>query len=110
MPSEIFIKGWNTSLQGLLSTEGVIIAAKGTVTGTLEETGTVAQTDYVNVSEVPNVRLLLLGTDNFGRDVLTELVSGNRHIPVDRSCGGAHRNHDRFDPGIAGGLYRRRGG
>jgi peptide/nickel transport system permease protein len=29
----------------------------------------------VNVREVPNVRLLVLGTDNFGRDVLVELVS-----------------------------------
>ena len=38
-------------------------------------TNVISQTDYVNVSEVPNKRLLLLGTDNFGRDVLTELVS-----------------------------------
>ena len=28
----------------------------------------------MNVGEVPNVRILPLGTDNFGRDVLTELV------------------------------------
>ena len=28
----------------------------------------------MNVDEVPNVRVLPLGTDNFGRDVLTELV------------------------------------
>ena len=34
----------------------------------------VKQTDYVNVGEVANVRMLPLGTDNFGRDVLTELV------------------------------------
>jgi uncharacterized membrane protein len=31
--------------------------------------------DYVNVSAVANVKLLPLGTDNFGRDVLKELVS-----------------------------------
>lgn len=65
----------NDSLQGLLSKEGVTIASTGTVTGTLESVGTVAQTDYVNIREVPNVRLLLLGTDNFGRDVLVELIS-----------------------------------
>jgi peptide/nickel transport system permease protein len=41
----------------------------------LEETNTVAQSDYANVSQVPNVRVLPLGTDNFGRDVLPELVS-----------------------------------
>jgi peptide/nickel transport system permease protein len=29
----------------------------------------------VNINQVPNVRVLPLGTDNFGRDVLTELVS-----------------------------------
>ena len=64
----------DTSLRGILSTEGVSIAAKNAQTGALEEVGSVAQTDYANVSQVPNVRVLPLGTDNFGRDVLTELV------------------------------------
>lgn len=63
------------SLEGLLSTEGVIVAVKNAETNALEETGTVKQSDYVNVSKVPNVRVLPLGTDNFGRDMLTELVS-----------------------------------
>lgn len=64
----------NTSLQGLLSTEGAIIATKKADTGALEQAAIVKQTDYVNVAEVANVRVLPLGTDNFGRDVLTELV------------------------------------
>jgi len=64
----------DTSLKGLLSTEGVIIATKDPATGALTQTGTVKQSDYVNVAEVSNVRVLPLGTDNFGRDVLTELV------------------------------------
>jgi peptide/nickel transport system permease protein len=64
----------NNSLAGLLSTEGAIIAVKDPQTGALEETGTVKQSDYVNVNQVPSVRWLPLGTDNFGRDVLTELV------------------------------------
>jgi peptide/nickel transport system permease protein len=64
----------NASLEGLLSTEGAIIAAKNADTGTLEEKRVVTQSDYVNVSQVANVRVLPLGTDNFGRDVLTELV------------------------------------
>jgi len=34
----------------------------------------VADTDYVKVSEVANAITLPLGTDNFGRDTLTELV------------------------------------
>ena len=65
----------NNSLKGLLSTEGVSIAAQNAETGALEETDTVKPTDYVNVGKVPNVRVLPLGTDNFGRDVLTELVA-----------------------------------
>jgi peptide/nickel transport system permease protein len=40
----------------------------------LEQVGTVSQSDYVNLNNVANVRVLPLGTDNFGRDVLTELV------------------------------------
>ena len=64
----------NDSLKGLLATEGVSIAVKNEDTGVLEESDTVKPTDYVNVNEVTNVRVLPLGTDNFGRDVLTELV------------------------------------
>jgi peptide/nickel transport system permease protein len=64
----------NASLEGILSIEGAVIAAENPDTGALEEKGTVGQSDYANVGEVPNVRVLPLGTDNFGRDVLTELV------------------------------------
>jgi peptide/nickel transport system permease protein len=65
----------NNNIQGLLSTEGAIIAEMNEETAVLEETGTVPQSAYVNVNQVPNVRVLPLGTDNFGRDVLTELVA-----------------------------------
>ena len=64
----------NTSLKGILLTGGAIIAANNPTTGALEQTGIVNQSDYVNISQVTNVRVLPLGTDNFGRDVLTELV------------------------------------
>jgi peptide/nickel transport system permease protein len=64
----------NAALAGLLSTEGAIIAGKNADTGAWEQTGIVKQSDYANLSEVANVRVLPLGTDNFGRDVLTELV------------------------------------
>jgi peptide/nickel transport system permease protein len=63
------------SLEGILATEGLTIAAENSETDTLEEIDFVEQTDYVNINQVPNVRVLPLGTDNFGRDVLTELVS-----------------------------------
>lgn len=65
----------NDSLKGILATEGAIIAEKNPETDGLQEAGVVQQTDYVNISQVPNVRILPLGTDNFGRDMLTELVS-----------------------------------
>ena len=65
----------NDSLQGLLSTESLIIAEPNPETGDLEPTGAINQTDYVNVREVANVRFLPFGTDNFGRDMLTELVA-----------------------------------
>jgi len=64
----------NKALDGLLATEGATVAAINPDTGALEEKDVIAQTDYVNVGEVPNIRILPLGTDNFGRDVLTELV------------------------------------
>ena len=43
--------------------------------GELVERSAITKTDYVNVGDVANVKLLPLGTDNFGRDVLKELVS-----------------------------------
>ncbi|MGE5123808.1 MAG: ABC transporter permease, partial [Acidobacteriaceae bacterium] len=64
----------NIALEGILSTEGVIIATSNPQTGTLEQKSTIAQSDYVNIREIPNVRILPLGTDNFGRDMLSELV------------------------------------
>lgn len=64
----------NSSLDNLLSQEGVIIASTDAATGALQQSGTVNQMDYVNLNEVANKRILLLGTDNFGRDVLTELI------------------------------------
>ncbi len=65
----------NASIDGLLSTEGAIIAARNPETGELEEKSIVKQTDYANIGQVANVQLLLLGTDNFGRDVMTQLVA-----------------------------------
>ncbi|MEB2364562.1 MAG: ABC transporter permease [Chloroflexota bacterium] len=65
----------NTALDGLLATEGATIAVPDATTGALKEQAVVDQTSYVNIYEVPNSRVFPLGTDNFGRDVLTELVA-----------------------------------
>jgi len=65
----------NGSLEGLLSTEAALIAVPNPETGILEQAGAIGQTDYVNINHVANRRVFILGTDNFGRDVLTELVT-----------------------------------
>lgn len=61
-------------LKGLLSTQEVIIATPNPTEGGLVQMGVIGPADYVNIGQVANVRVLPLGTDNFGRDVLTELV------------------------------------
>ena len=68
----------NNSLKGLLSTEGATIAEVNPQTSALEKVGAVDQSAYVNVNQVANVRVLPFGTDNFGRDMLTELVAATR--------------------------------
>jgi len=65
----------DASLEGILATEGVIIAVENEETNALEQKAIIEQTDFVNINQVPNVRVLPLGTDNFGRDMLTELIS-----------------------------------
>jgi peptide/nickel transport system permease protein len=70
----LYYQRLDASLEGILETEGVTIAVKNPQTGALDQTGVVNQSDYVNINQVANVRVLPLGTDNFGRDVLTELV------------------------------------
>jgi peptide/nickel transport system permease protein len=68
LPGCNYFQRVNASIDGLLSSEGAIIAARNAETGELEEKSVVKQTDFANVNEVANVRLLPLGTDNFGRD------------------------------------------
>ena len=68
----------NTSLKSLAATDKATIAQENPQTNALESIGTVNSSDYVNVGSLTNVRVLPLGTDNFGRDVLTELVAATR--------------------------------
>lgn len=65
-------------LTTILQSEGLLVMQKNEETGELTAVGEVADTDYVNVNDVANVINLPLGTDNFGRNVLTELVSALR--------------------------------
>ena len=68
----------NSSLQNANSDQGIILASKDPQSGALTQTGAVKLTDYVDVNQVASIKVLPLGTDNFGRDVLTELVSATK--------------------------------
>ncbi|MGN0977965.1 MAG: ABC transporter permease [Faecousia sp.] len=70
-----YYKRLNNSLQEIRAADEIIIADTDEETGQLVKTDSVSKTDYVNVGQVANVKNLPLGTDNFGRDVLKELVS-----------------------------------
>ena len=55
----------------------IVIAEKNS-DGELTEDSTVTSKDFLNIDDVQNKRTLILGTDNFGRDVLTELVHATK--------------------------------
>lgn len=74
MAKRNYYKRLNNSLLELRSADERIIAEEN-ADGVLEEIDAISKTDYVNVKKVANVKTLPLGTDNFGRDVLKELVS-----------------------------------
>jgi peptide/nickel transport system permease protein len=63
------------NLKSALNKSEVIIATVDEATGALTESKVIADTDYVNIKDVANVVFLPLGTDNFGRDMLKELIS-----------------------------------
>lgn len=73
-----YYKRLNTGLEQTLDINGAIIASKNEETGEIEEDKFVMATEYVNTKDVVNRITLPLGTDNFGRDVLKELVAAAR--------------------------------
>jgi len=62
-------------VDGIFNTEDILIYKFNEETEEYEEAGVVSANDYVRVDEVANVITLPLGTDNFGRDVMRQLVS-----------------------------------
>jgi len=65
----------DTRIKELQAGETLYVAEMNEETKLLEEKSTISKNDYVNLKEIANVKVLPLGTDNFGRDVLKELVS-----------------------------------
>ena len=70
----VYYRNLNRSIQRLMSADEKIVAVENEE-GVLEESKKILKTDYVNVNDVANTKTLPLGTDNFGRDVLKQLVS-----------------------------------
>ncbi|MBQ9662666.1 MAG: ABC transporter permease [Oscillospiraceae bacterium] len=70
-----YYKRLNNSLMQVRAADTLTITDVDEATGDPVTKGTVTKTDYVNIGQVANVKRLPLGTDNFGRDVLKELVS-----------------------------------
>lgn len=67
----------NTDIQGVFEESKIIIAEKDE-NGNLVEKETINSQQYVNKSDLPNTVTFPLGTDNFGRDVLTELIAATK--------------------------------
>ena len=65
----------NENINASANAEVLTVTEPDESTGEPVEKAKIAKTDYVNVGDVTNVKTLPLGTDNFGRDTLKELVS-----------------------------------
>ena len=70
-----YFRRLNNALLELEASDVFVLAETDDETGELVQKSQISKTDYVNVNDVANVKTLPLGTDNFGRDVLKELVS-----------------------------------
>lgn len=69
-----YYKRLNNSILSANTADKLTVTAPGE-SGEPETRTEIKNTDYVEISDVANVINLPLGTDNFGRDVLKELVS-----------------------------------
>ena len=78
MAERNYYKRLNKNLEGALNSSEVTVSEKDPESGEMTESKTVSDTDYVNTKDVANTVTLPLGTDNFGRDVLKELVSATK--------------------------------
>ncbi len=70
------LKRLDNEITAAMKDSGVIIAEKDEE-GNLKQSKVIKDTDYVNIKDV-TTKTFVLGTDNFGRDVLTELVAATK--------------------------------
>lgn len=62
-------------IDGILEDNDLKIASEDAETGEVSISSVIPPNAYVNMQDIATKRTFILGTDNFGRDVLTELVS-----------------------------------
>ena len=65
----------NNNINAAAKAEALTVTETNEETGETTEKTQISKNDYVNVGDVANVKTLPLGTDNFGRDTLKELVA-----------------------------------
>jgi ABC-type dipeptide/oligopeptide/nickel transport system permease subunit len=70
-----YYKRLDKKIDKLLEDSDVNIAEEDSGTGELSIKKKIPSTSYVNIKDIGEQRTFLLGTDNFGRDVLTELIA-----------------------------------
>lgn len=75
MAQRNYYKRLDKNLKSIINANEIVVASINEETRVLEEVKKIASSDYVNVSEIANVKILPLGTDNFGHDVLKKLIS-----------------------------------
>lgn len=68
----------NTKVSKVLTASSEMIIASKDENGQLVQDKVVKDSQYANVEDIANQRTFILGTDNFGRDVLTELVAAGK--------------------------------
>ncbi len=78
MSDRNYYKRLNKSLEEALDTEEISVSTADPETGEMTEAKKITGTDYVNTKDVANTITLPLGTDNFGRDSLKELVAATK--------------------------------
>lgn len=70
-----YFKRLNDGLLAVTNGADFALATENSETGEMEINRNIGKEEYIRVGEVINRKTLPLGTDNFGRDVLKELVS-----------------------------------
>ncbi|MDO5294410.1 MAG: ABC transporter permease [bacterium] len=73
-----YYKRLAATIDGIVNDEDLSIAEKDSTTGELKEKTKIASNVFAHVSSISNRKTFILGTDNFGRDVLSELVAATK--------------------------------